>query len=235
MTDHLDNLVQIARFKSAAEAGYFADELHRNEQIPAEVAVEEVRESMHAAWSVRFALMVPKERAEAASLSLKKLIEQSNPADAELGDEFGTKRTSLQSVVEVDHDCSPGDPCTAFAPERDRFDFEDDSSANARIVLSTIVLVAAGGAFAWFAYRQPANQPRRPEQLRPVPAVPAPLANDFWRKAAQNPAPWRQAHPNGKGTRELVLDPQMNRAVIREDADGDGRFEREEFLPLGRN
>src|SRR3972149_10277819 len=60
-------LVRIARFQSAAEAGYFADALRRAEKVPAEVAVDEEREAMHGSWSVRFTLLVPEPWAEFAA------------------------------------------------------------------------------------------------------------------------------------------------------------------------
>jgi hypothetical protein len=67
----------IARFRNAAEAGFFLDELTRRLQISAEIAPRENFDAIHASWSTDFVLHVPRESALAAAQCLQELVEQS--------------------------------------------------------------------------------------------------------------------------------------------------------------
>ena len=74
--DEPDNLQAIARFRHAAEAGFFLDELTRRLDITAEVVPKEQFDSLHASWSTDFVLMVPRPSALAAAQCLQELVEQ---------------------------------------------------------------------------------------------------------------------------------------------------------------
>lgn len=67
----------IARFRNAAEAGFFLDELTRRLPITAEIAPRENFDAIHASWSTDFVLLVPRESAQAAAECLRELVEQS--------------------------------------------------------------------------------------------------------------------------------------------------------------
>lgn len=77
-TDSNEPVLQaIARFRHAAEAGFFLDELTRRLDITAEVVPKENFDSLHASWSTDFVLMVPRDFAYAAASCLQELVEQS--------------------------------------------------------------------------------------------------------------------------------------------------------------
>lgn len=67
----------IARFRNAAEAGFFLDELTRRLPITAEIAPRENFDAIHASWSTDFVLLVPRESALAAAECLQELVDQS--------------------------------------------------------------------------------------------------------------------------------------------------------------
>src|SRR5579872_1780869 len=70
-----DRAVAIARFQSGAEAGYFADELTRQNGIEAEVLVRERFDAVHAVWTVDYILQVSPVHAEAAAGALQSLVD----------------------------------------------------------------------------------------------------------------------------------------------------------------
>jgi len=71
----------IARFRNAAEAGFFLDELTRRLDITAEVAPAERFDALHASWSTDFVLLVPRESAELAARCLQELVDQTTESD----------------------------------------------------------------------------------------------------------------------------------------------------------
>ena len=74
--DEPESLQAIARFRHAAEAGFFLDELTRRLDITAEVVPKEQLDSLHASWSTDFVLMVPRTSALVAAQCLQELVEQ---------------------------------------------------------------------------------------------------------------------------------------------------------------
>ncbi len=223
---HLDTeietgaLVRIARFQSAAEAGYFADALRRVEQIPAEVTVDEEREATHGSWSVRFALLVPASCAELAALALRRLIDESSDDVAELETESGAETELPLEPVLVSSS-------TGSSPHvRDEVFQESVESAGVNWV--PIVITLAVGSAAFVTARKWVEAPR----AHPIGAPIGAREEALWDALRDNPTPWRQAHPNGRGVRELVISPQGDRALLREDVNGDGRFDREDVWSL---
>lgn len=69
-------LQAIARFRNAAEAGFFLDELTRRMDITAEIAPQEQFDAVHASWSTDFVLLVPAKSALTAAQCLQELVEQ---------------------------------------------------------------------------------------------------------------------------------------------------------------
>jgi len=224
-------LVRIARFRSAAEAGFFADLLNRREIAPAEIAVEEEHDALHGSWAVRFALLVPSLQAETAAVALKRLIEETDDQaglcayDAE---EFAAAEEFADEAVHV-----PMAAAVAVEPRwNGAIDAADDESLPlveaSGVNWVPIVLTLAAGSAALFGARKVMEAPR----VRAADAPARVRQEGAWADLAKERAPWRQELRNGKGTREMFLLPNPDRAVIREDADGDGRFESERVFLL---
>lgn len=214
-------LVRIARFRNAAEAGYFADALRRAEQIPTEVAVDEEREAMHGSWSVRFALLVPEPRAESAALALKRLISETNDEWSEPED-FPEQEFPEQEPA-------PFDACRDAAVAR-AVDDTEAAFEPAGVNWVPIVITLAFGSAAFVSARKVIEAPR----AQPVGAPIGARHETLWDEMSDDPTPWRQPHLNGRGVRELVISPRGDHAILREDTNGDGRFESERVFPLER-
>lgn len=80
----------IARFRSGAEAGYFADELAREADIEGLIKAEDRFDGVHGMGTTDFVLMVAPQKAERASEVLRSLVAQSDmDEDAATRDEDG--------------------------------------------------------------------------------------------------------------------------------------------------
>ncbi|MBA3313584.1 MAG: hypothetical protein M3552_17495 [Planctomycetota bacterium] len=79
-----DALVTVARFRSAAEAGYFADELEAAESIrPVLTSVDDFN-AMSGFWGAVFHLRVPPAEAKRAAETLRELLAASPDEDDEI-------------------------------------------------------------------------------------------------------------------------------------------------------
>jgi hypothetical protein len=208
-----DSLVAIARFKSSAEAGFFAHELSHTKHIPVSLIVEEHCEGASGRWSMRFALSVPEALAETAARELEQLIEQTDAGETfEDARSEESKRLVTDDTTDLDRE---SDQPTSPAEE-------------STIHWGPIVLtLAAGSVFLWGVRQlteRPGHQPR---------AVPADWQqDDLWEQLSHPSGTWTQQIEGGRGRRELWIAPEHNIAIIREDADGDGVFEKE--IPVRR-
>ncbi|MEX2286282.1 MAG: zinc ribbon domain-containing protein [Planctomycetaceae bacterium] len=200
------NMTVIARFQNAAEAGYFAHELGRSEEMPVTVALAEDYDGMHGYWSARFHLLVPDVCAERAASALERLVAESE------SDEL--------SVTEETHSDS-GKPIgiSPFGPGG-RPTTTSGSEASAVNWVPIVLTLTAGSAALW-GLRQMDQAPR----LRQPVVREGVREEDLWSQFLQSPDPWWQRLENGRGIRELRIDRGHSRIIIREDADGDGFFE----------
>jgi hypothetical protein len=206
-----DRLVPIARFRSIAEAGYFAHELEFNEEISATVRTEESFDALGGAWATRFVLAVPEPWAASAAAALRELIEQTE-AEATASPEQAASRWAAPT--------SSGGEIT---------DLEDDR----RVATATleesgvhwvpIVLTLAAGSVAFWGARK-LNEHQN-LQMNPLPAA-GWRHEDAWKQLSGGAQPWIQRLDNG-GQRELWFDARRELATLREDTDGDGLFENE--------
>ncbi len=201
-------MAAVARFVNAAEAGYFAHELKQTQKIPVTLSVDENFDVLSGYWSTRFVLAVPESRAESAARALQQLIEQ----------------TDTDDVVEIDE---PDDGMRPMIDSPDEFGSATEKAARAIESSSVhwvpIVLTLAAGSVVFWGARRLQEQPKAELPRVPVGGQ----QEDLWDCLATPAQPWVQQLQNGRGRREFRIAPEGNLAVIREDADGDGLFEKE--------
>lgn len=86
-----------------------------------------------------------------------------------------------------------------------------------------IVLTLTAGSIAFWMFRQVHDQPRAAAaQAAEKDRVP----DELWDALGGSREPWVQRIERGPGTREVWIDRNRRSALIREDRDGDGNFER---------
>ncbi len=206
-------MTPIARFSSAAEAGYFAHELRDGDGIPTRLTLEEQFDAIGGHWAVRYVLAVPTESAEAAAARLSELVQQS------AGEEF-------------EDPLPPGLTADAASARlhglesREEFLDEPEPIASSGVNWVPIVLTLAAGSVAFWAARRVPEAPAAPRQ------GPAPGGQQIglWDYIDQHSGVWVQRMENHVGWREMRFDRLHRRVVVREDADGDGVFEK--VIPL---
>jgi hypothetical protein len=192
----------IARFGNAAEAGYFADELDYALGFEPRLDCRDDFDAVHHHWRSRFVLSVPARHAEQAREVLTCLLEGANPA--------GTSREErLDSAVPFSH--------TRLGPRR-----ETTRSPGSNVKWAPLFITLAAGSLAfWHGKKPPAQrQPFAPNDALRIQLGEAPGLRD---------APWVQTFEGGL-RRELHFPAHDGEAVLREDCDGDGIFEREYTL-----
>lgn len=200
----------IARFGNAAEAGYFAQELELAERVPARLTIEEDFDAITGRWATRYLLLVPQDRAASAAAALKGLVDQTG------GDEV----PGLAAERRADGEAS------GFAGSR-RAVAEDGSVNWVPIVLT----LAAGSAALWgvrkLNERPKVNLPQAPVGRQHV---------ELWETLATPRAAWDLRNDESDGRWQFAIDRDRNVAVVREDVDGDGVFDKELLLRpvLGR-
>ena len=69
-------MVHVARFRNAAEAGFFADELEDRLQVPVRLQAEENFDALTGYWANRFVLLVPENAGVSAAALLREIVEQ---------------------------------------------------------------------------------------------------------------------------------------------------------------
>ena len=209
-----DPVVPIARFTSAAEAGYFAHELSHDREIPAVVTVDENFDAVTGNWWTRYVLNVPEPFADSAIEALQLLMVDGDDGDWEYSD---VAESDLTSEIPANLGATVG-PTMHI----DRNLKVDDVGIN----WIPVVLTLAAGSVVFWGVRKFQDPPRPAHAAQPQ------QQHDLWEQMSIERGPWFQRMNNGSGVRQLWIDPRRNRAVLREDADGDGEFER--VLPLSR-
>jgi hypothetical protein len=86
-----------------------------------------------------------------------------------------------------------------------------------------LILTLAAGSIACFGIDRLDHRPRAPALVVRDAREPP----DLWEVLAGTRGTWVQRREGGPGVRELTLDPETHSAQLREDHDGDGRFDRE--------
>lgn len=118
----------------------------------------------------------------------------------------------LQSLVESTGD-DGGDGATGESP---RSDLPGG-------VWVPLILTLAAGSIACFGIDRLDHRPRAPALVVRDAREPP----DLWEVLAGTRGTWVQKLEGGPGVRELTLDPETHSAQLKEDHDGDGRFDRE--------
>ncbi|HID23733.1 MAG TPA: hypothetical protein EYP14_15230 [Planctomycetaceae bacterium] len=210
--------VRIARFRWAAEAGFFEHELAERLDVPTRILEHSNFDAMGGCWFTWYALCVPEELAEPAQAVLRELIAEHEQDEAEWESEaepanvFSSPWSPNQEVWD------PLEPRTLTS----------DTAAGARGPWIPILLtLAAGAAVLWGTRALPHRglQPAAPVDGQEQ------TTERLWQGLARWPEPWTQLVGDGRGMRQLHIDPIRRRIIVREDADGDGRFEREVTVP----
>lgn len=206
--DSREPLDAVARFQSAAEAGYFAHELKMLQNVPTLVRAVEEFDAVSGHWSTGFVLFVPSPQAEEAALTLQDLVRQSENEDA------SPVRASATSEREVTT-TSPSEPFDPFVRDEE---FEYPEPIN----WVPIVVTLAAGSLAFWGVKQ------LWEPARPQPAAPADAPRDVLWDIMKTPQgrKWVQQDADGRRIRELEIHPDGSEAVLREDHDGDEFFEK---------
>jgi len=92
---------------------------------------------------------------------------------------------------------------------------------SARVPWVSLLLTIAAGSFAYWGVHHLDVRPRAPALMhRGHPE------DEVWEALADPSTPWMQKLDNGPGTRLMFIERRENRAVIAEDRDGDGIYER---------
>jgi len=86
-----------------------------------------------------------------------------------------------------------------------------------------LILTLAAGSIACFGVERIDHRPRPAAMVVGDGRKPA----ELWDILGSDGAPWVQQLADGHGTRELSLDRERQSVRLREDRDGDGRFDRE--------
>ncbi|MGH7202739.1 MAG: hypothetical protein ACREJB_19190 [Planctomycetaceae bacterium] len=196
-------LSAIARFTNAAEAGYFAHELAEATGARVLTHFDEHFDALSGYWSTRYVLAAAKEEAARVTAALRAMLDDSG------GDERVHVGPSAAPVA-VRRDAPPTSMDERFAPR-------EESGVN----WVPIVLTLTAGSVVFWGIKA-LNEQAGPR--KPVAGVGG-LQADLWETLDTSDGPWVQQEANG-GRRELRIDRRRNVAVIREDADGDGVFER---------
>jgi hypothetical protein len=86
-----------------------------------------------------------------------------------------------------------------------------------------LILTLAAGSIACFGIERVDHRARPPALVLHDRRD----ASDLWTVLAATRGTWTQTLEGGPGVRELTLDPETDSASLKEDLDGDGRFDRE--------
>ena len=198
----------LAGFGSAADAGYFADELQAQFGITANVSLQESYEATTGQSVMAYVLSVSPELADETLPKLRQLVEAAQAGDYE-------ELAGEDSAPAVqDH--------AAAVQEDETFRVEPEVGATRGGVPSWLFLlvVCAGAAALVISIKQQQGAVAEEEQA-------APLTDEqvFLRELlSASPEPWVRDTPDG-GRQEVSLDESTATMRFREDTDGDGSFE----------
>ncbi len=191
----------VARFGNAAEAGYFANELEYAIGCEPRLEHRDDFDAIQHFWRTSYVLSVPARRGDYARDQLRRILDGA----------------PLESVAES----RPADRSAGDRATRPRFDERavDDAVASGINWVPLVLTLAAGSLVLWAGKK--VHLPRRPA------APDDALRVDVWDVLGRDRTPWVQQRDGDGGVRELLIDAATGRALLREDADGDGVFERE--------
>jgi hypothetical protein len=195
----------VARFANAAEAGYFADELHHVLECEPRIDVRDDFDAVHACWHTRYSLSVPAALAERAHAQLHQMID----GEWEQLESAGRSAAAGRDPFGI----APGDQGGS------------GPTGPSGVNWVPIMLTLAAGSIVIWAGNKKAHPPRR------APAPGDGQRFDLIDVLSSDRAPWVQ-HLSRGGVRELIVDGATGAAQVREDADGDGVFEH--VFVLGR-
>jgi hypothetical protein len=189
----------VARFGNAAEAGYFADELDYALGVEPRLDCRDDFDAVHHHWRSRFVLSVPVQHAEQAHKILACLLDGETPVPAHRDDD-------LTSAAPFHH-------------PRPTMRSETSGSVGSSVKWAPVLLTLAAGSLVFWHGKKPPmqRQPPAPRDALRIQLGDAPGVRD---------APWVQTVEGGL-RRELHFPATDGEAVLREDRDGDGVFERE--------
>lgn len=125
----------------------------------------------------------------------------------------------LRSLVASTDDDEAPDESNLLAAEHDF----NSSALMGGPVWVPLLLTLAAGSIAYWGIEKFEQRQRPPALINRDRRQPP----ELWRVLSASPSPWVQTLGPGRGTRQLQVDPATKSAVIQEDRDGDGRFERE--------
>lgn len=202
----------LARFRFAADAGYFADELQAQFGITANVQLEENSDPTTGQSLVAFILSVTPELADETIPKLQQLIEA-----AQAGEYDG-----MPGGLDA-----PAAPVSAAAPSNatgdETFQVGDDTGTpRPRIPSWLFLLVVCAGAVALMISMKQQQQGQAAAEDQA-----APLTDEqvfLGEMLAVSAEPWARTTPDG-GRQEVSLDESTGTMRYREDTDGDGSFE----------
>lgn len=89
-----------------------------------------------------------------------------------------------------------------------------------------LVLTLAAGSLVYWGLVRAEQRPRPPVIVRGPHAAKGPP--ELWHALSASPEPWVQPAGPRQQARKLEFDPQARTALLREDTDGDGTFDREQ-------
>lgn len=206
----------LARFRFAADAGYFADELQAQFSIRTTVQLEENFDATTGQSLVAFVLAVSPELADEAIPKLRQLIETAQTGEYDgLPGGLDGPAAPVSAVSATDGETFEAQP-VAVRP-------------SARVPSWLFLLIVCAGAVALLA-----TQRQQAPAEGPAEDAAAELTDEqvFLRELiAASPEPWVRESPDGR-RQEVSLDKSTGSIRLREDGDGDGVYEIDRRIPL---
>ena len=208
-----DDWETIARFANAAEAGYFANELHYALNFEPRLECREDFDTLGNLWRSTYVLSVPEQLAEQGRRQFELILRGESVEPA--GSALARPLTSPRDEVLVDFARDPSE-----TPGR-----QPVSGVNWVPIMLTL---AAGSLVLW-------GGKKLHVQRRPGPAPGKDQRIDVWDALTRDGSFWTQSASDGQGVRELDIHRDEGTVILREDADGDGAFESETLYHIDRN
>jgi hypothetical protein len=186
----------IARFRSLAECGFFADELTEGASVVCQTRTEDEFDGLTDSWRAWYVLCVQEEDAERAVEFLsKKIAASQNDAPDEFDDD-DPEGDDPSGVIETGAE--------ANIPSSGTF---DSPSANGSWLVPVLLSGILTAGVVWW--------------LLPQRTATHEIAHEIGRSDQQ----WTQANSNGRIVRRMQFDRIRGVLQISEDSNGDGKFE----------